>query len=163
MATFSKRGKGGFESADLRLLEAIRVQDQGLRALLCTLARRGVALRRSAPQRARRWLDELSVHPLFKGGQFLFDLLEWEDFMLEGDSPALLDANAARVALERIAGVLRALSAGLDGRAQEPVALDPLASLRPEAMPALEAGFYLYHDVVLGAVSLLVEQGAGGG
>lgn len=155
----SKPSKTAFGPADLKLLAAIRTQDAGLRALLCTLARHGVALRTRAPARAARWLDELSVHPFYKGGQFLFDLLEWEDFMLDGPAPELLDANAARVALDRVAAALRALAAGLEAPASEGVAIDPMASLRPRALPALEAGFYLYQDVVLGALDLITETG----
>ncbi len=155
----SKRNKTAFGPADLKLLSAIRTQDAGLRALLCTLARHGVAMRTQAPERAARWLDELSVHPLYKGGQFLFDLLEWEDFMLDGPAPEVLDANAARVALDRVAVALRALAAGTDPAAFEGVAIDPMASLRPAALPALEAGFYLYQDVVLGALALITETG----
>ena len=34
------------------------------------------------------------MHPYYKGGQFLFDLLEWEDFMLDGEPPPLLDEAA---------------------------------------------------------------------
>ena len=67
----------GFVPADLLLLATLRRHDQALRAVLCTLARHGVALRRDAPGRSAAWLDALSVHPVFKGGQFLFDLLEW--------------------------------------------------------------------------------------
>lgn len=154
----SKRSKAAFGPVDLKLLAAIRTQDAGLRALLCTLARHGVALRTGAPERAARWLDELSVHPFYKGGQFLFDLLEWEDFMLDGPAPELLDANAARVALDRMSAALRAL-AGAEQPASEGVAIDPMASLRPAALPALEAGFYLYQDVVLGALALITETG----
>jgi len=39
-------------------------------------------MRRDEPERARGLLEALGVWPLYKGGQFLFDLLEWEDFML---------------------------------------------------------------------------------
>lgn len=152
----TSRQPAAFGPADLKLLGAIRTQDAGLRALLCTLARHGVKMRHEAPARARRWLDELSVHPFYKGGQFLFDLLEWEDFMVDGPPPEVLDANAARVALDRVAAALRALAAGLDEAAAEGVAIDPLASLRPAALPALEPGFYLYQDVVLGALALIV-------
>jgi uncharacterized repeat protein (TIGR01451 family) len=62
----------------------------GLRAVLCTLARRGVAIRQDDPQRARHILDALASWPFYKGGQFLFDLLEWEDFMIDGEPPPVL-------------------------------------------------------------------------
>lgn len=140
--------------ADLRLLDAIHLHDRSLRALLCTLARHGVALRRAAPVRAQAWLDRVASHPYFKGGQFLFDLLEWEDFMLDGDAPPVLEADAARVALGRLAQGLRALVAAIDGEevAQALAAME--GEPAGEALPSLEPGFYLFHDVVLGAVAL---------
>jgi hypothetical protein len=151
------RRANGFGPADLSLLSAIRTQDANLRALLCTLARTGVAMRRESPKRARRWLDELSVHPLFKGGQFLFDLLEWEDFMLDGDAPGVLDANVVRAGLDRIAAGLHAMTASLEGREAPTLDIDLTALGKSSALPQLEAGFYLYHDVVLGAVTVLAN------
>ncbi|NUT46320.1 MAG: hypothetical protein HOV94_03220, partial [Saccharothrix sp.] len=61
-----------------------------LREVLCTLARRGRAIRLTEPRRARRILDALAPWPFYKGGQFLFDLLEWEDFMIDGEPPRVL-------------------------------------------------------------------------
>ncbi|GCB53162.1 hypothetical protein [Streptomyces sp. NL15-2K] len=61
-----------------------------LRQCLCTLARHGVALRQRAPARARLLLDTVRPWPLYKGGQFLFDLMEWEDLMVDGDPPPLM-------------------------------------------------------------------------
>ncbi len=147
----------GFAAADLRLLDVIRGHDRGLRTVLCTLARHGVALRRDQPQRATTWLDELAPHPMFKGGQFLFDLLEWEDFMLDGDAPPVLGANAVRLTLDRLAAALRVVGAGLEGIPIAPVTIDLAGADSAEDLPALEAGFYLYHDVVLGALSLWVD------
>ena len=144
---------------DRALMEAIRSHDAGLRALLCTLARHGVAMRRAQPARARAWLDALAPHPYYKGGQFLFDLLEWEDFMLDGEEPPLLDAAAVSRALDRIAQALRAVGAAIDGQATA-AAVEVAAPGAEEALPPLEAGFYLYRDVVLGAVSLLTGQQA---
>ncbi|MEU4449183.1 hypothetical protein AB0K14_28465 [Actinosynnema sp. NPDC050801] len=69
-----------------------------LRGVLCTLARRGVAVRRDDPRRARQILDALAPWPFYKGGQFLFDLLEWEDFMIDGEPPPVV-SRAELVAL----------------------------------------------------------------
>jgi hypothetical protein len=159
MAQAGKRRSDAFGPADLDLLSAIRGHDGNLRALLCTLARTGVALRNASPKRAQRWLDELSVHPLFKGGQFIFDLLEWEDFMLDGEAPPLLDGNTARVALDRVAASLRAFTASFEGREPAAVEIDLSILGRGPALPELQAGFYLYHDVVLGAISMLTRAG----
>ncbi len=152
----------GFAPADLLLLATLRRHDQALRAVLCTLARHGVALRRDAPGRSAAWLDALSAHPVFKGGQFLFDLLEWEDFMLDGDAPPALDGPAVQQALDRLAAGLRSLAAGLGAPAGVPLTIDIDATAAPgHALPALEAGFYLYHDVVLGALALCTGQAGG--
>jgi len=145
----------GFGPADLRLLDAIRLHDRSLRVLLCTVARHGVALRLAAPARAQAWLDQLATHPYFKGGQFLFDLLEWEDFMLDGDAPPLLDADAARVALDRIALGLRSIASAIAGE-QVATALESIHGAQADdELPPLESGFYLFHDVVLGAIALI--------
>jgi hypothetical protein len=158
MSAQPPRDDDGFGQADWRLLDAIRLHDRSLRALLCTVARHGVALRLSAPVRAQAWLDQLARHPYFKGGQFLFDLLEWEDFMLDGDPPALLDAEAARVALDRIAQGLRSIAAAIDGE-QVATALATLgAAGAHEELPPLESGFYLFNDVVLGGIALVAGR-----
>ncbi|MEU4805054.1 hypothetical protein [Actinosynnema sp. NPDC023587] len=75
---------------DRAVLRLVRRTNDRLRELLCTLARRGVALRRATPDRARCILDALAPWPFYKGGQFLFDLLEWEDLMIDGPPPAVL-------------------------------------------------------------------------
>ena len=145
-------------AADFQLLSAIRRHDLGLRTVLCTLARHGVALRRDQPARAQTWLDELAPHPMFKGGQFLFDLLEWEDFMLDGPAPPTLDGPALQLALARLTDSLRALSAALGGQpAPATVTADvPGAGLE---LPELESSFYMYPDVVLGVLALLTQAG----
>lgn len=73
--------------ADVQLIEQIVKTTQGGSRLLCTLARRGKALERDAPQRAALLLDAVRFHPLYKGGRLTFDMLEIEDLMLDG-SPA---------------------------------------------------------------------------
>jgi hypothetical protein len=91
---------------DRLLLASLARGGEWLRALLCTLARRGVALRTASPARARALLDALAPLPLYKGGQFLFDLLEWEDFMLDGPEPPILPTTLDGRALAQIAAQL---------------------------------------------------------
>ncbi|MEU1403975.1 hypothetical protein ABZ471_16655 [Streptomyces sp. NPDC005728] len=78
---------GTAETQDAAVLDLVRRGNARTRAVLCTLARHGIAMRREEPERAARLLEVLGVWPVYKGGQFLFDLLEWEDFMLDGDPP----------------------------------------------------------------------------
>ncbi|MFF8030981.1 MULTISPECIES: hypothetical protein [unclassified Streptomyces] len=178
-----------------------------LRQCLCTLARHGVALRRHDPERARELLDAVRPWPLYKGGQFLFDLMEWEDLMVDGDPPPLMPAERIRSActlpvqwLAVATAEAPAATGSVPGR-RTAAALDlPLRLLAatartavlgaaqdltdllgtpvteagaddgsghdvtgPEAgaegtdaeLPPLEAGFYLYEDVILGALAVL--------
>ncbi len=80
----------GLMPEDVVKFEFIRQGNDWLRAVLCTLARRGVAFRQAHPARAQRILEILSRLPMYKGGQFLFDLMEWEDFMLDGPPPPVV-------------------------------------------------------------------------
>jgi hypothetical protein len=48
-----------------------------------------VVFRQDDPERASQLLQVLSPFPCYKAGQFLFDLLEWEDFMLDGPEPPI--------------------------------------------------------------------------
>lgn len=145
---------GDFTSEDLALFRHLRAGNAWLRALLATLARRGVAFRRDHPERARAWLDELAVFPYYKAGQFLFDLLEWEDFVLDEPAetlPTALDLEAVR----RLSDALGSVQAHLDGAVPlEPAQRPPfLVTLADETeLPPLEGGFYLYQDVVLGVL-----------
>lgn len=141
---------------DRALVEAIRAHDAGLRALLCTLARHGLAMRRAQPARAQAWLDALAPHPYYKGGQFLFDLLEWEDFMLDGEAPPLLDAAAVVRALDRVAHALRAVAAEIDGQPSGP-AVRTVAAVPDDTLPSLAGDLYLFPCVVLGALALLTK------
>ena len=100
----------------------------------------GVAWRRAEPDRARDWLQALETHPFYKGGQVLFDLLEWEDFMLDGPA-ATADSNEVGAFLERVAAWL-----GLP---------QPDSTIAGN-LPPLEPGFYLYRDVVLGGIAAAV-------
>jgi hypothetical protein len=141
-----------FRPEDISLLESLREGGGWLRGVLITLARRGVTLRRESPERAQAILDALTTFPYYKGGQFLFDLLELEDFMLNGPAPALMPNVLDASALQRIAGALNAVRQSIDGSPVE----EPLRGITVEGggvgetLEALEPGFYLYQDVVLG-------------
>jgi hypothetical protein len=140
-----------FGPADLTLLSALAQHNAAARAVLCTLARRGAAMRRDQPERASAWIDALGVHPYYKGGQFLFDLLEWEDFMLDGEPPPVLDEVALAALLNQYARMLRALAEALG---QAVVAVAPPAEVAESApdLPPLSGSAYLFPDVVLGLV-----------
>src|SRR5512141_796200 len=104
--------------------------------LLAALAHHNAAaLRRDDPARARAWIEALSVHPYYKGGQFLFDLLEWEDFMLDGEAPPVLDEVTVAAALDRAARVLDALRAAIDSR---PLEVQPVATRVAVSDPAVD-------------------------
>jgi hypothetical protein len=84
---------GPLTPTDHRAFAFLGQVNSSLRQCLCTLARHGVALRRDAPERARLLLDTVRPWPLYKGGQFLFDLMEWEDLMVDGDPPPVMPAE----------------------------------------------------------------------
>lgn len=147
-----------FGPADLKLVSALQQHNAALRVVLCTLARRGAALRRDEPARAQDWIDTLGPHPYYKGGQFLFDLLEWEDFMLDGEPPPLLDDAALAAVLNQYAQMLRALGAAIT---KAPVdAVPPPTTVASEGLtlPPLNGSLYLYPDVVLGLISMLTRD-----
>jgi hypothetical protein len=153
-----------FGPADLKLVAALRQHNAALRVVLCTLARRGAALRRDEPARAQAWIDTLGPHPYYKGGQFLFDLLEWEDFMLDGEPTAPLDDAALSAALSQYAQMLRALGTAIaQTPAGAPVAAAPSAILvqAGPALPPLSGSLYLYPDVVLGLISMITRGPTG--
>ncbi|MFD7299527.1 MULTISPECIES: hypothetical protein [Streptomyces] len=81
---------GPLTPTDHRAFAFLGQVNSSLRQCLCTLARHGVALRRHTPERARLLLDTVRPWPLYKGGQFLFDLMEWEDLMVDGDPPPVM-------------------------------------------------------------------------
>jgi hypothetical protein len=178
-----------------------------LRQCLCTLARHGVALRRLDPERARVLLDAVRPWPLYKGGQFLFDLMEWEDLMVDGDPPPLMPAErivsactlpvqwlaattaetpaatrhvpgqrtaaALDLPLRLLAATARTAVLGAaqdltdllgtpatqadtaDDSGHDATTLEAGAEGTDAELPPLEAGFYLYEDVVLGALAVL--------
>lgn len=167
-------GPSPLHEDDLLALAAFARGGEWLRGVACMLARRGVAFRLAHPERARALIDALERSPLYKMGQFLFDLTEWEDFMVDGPPPPPVPTALDARALARLATLLRRVQAHLDGSegngaggpggaggggptisvAGMTVALEPTAMVNAhdEALPPLEAGFYLYQDVVLGAL-----------
>lgn len=141
---------------DLALLGTAQRGNEWLRAILCTLARRGLAFRRHAPERSAALLAALSRYPIYKAGQFLFDLLEWEDFMLDGPPPPIVPTALDPRALQRLADLLEQVRAHLDGETVATPFMSP-ADVRfdtdaAEALPALEPSLYLYQEVVLGVL-----------
>lgn len=137
---------------DLILLASVRRGNDWLRAVLCTLARRGVAFRNAHPERAGALLEVLATLPLFKGGHFLFDLMEWEDFMLDGPAPPIVPTVLDAAALFRIAAFLERTKTFFDGGVvPELSGLQVTGGAMTDVdLPPLEAGFYLYQDAVLG-------------
>ncbi|MFI1367280.1 hypothetical protein [Streptomyces griseochromogenes] len=202
---------GPLTSTDHRAFAFLGGTNSCLRQCLCTLARHGVALRRREPERARVLLDTVRPWPLYKGGQFLFDLMEWEDLMIDGEPPPLMSrerivsacvlpvqwlaaataqaptaaklipgqrtANALDLPLRLLVSTART---ALQGAAQDLTDLlsTPAPHVGPDDTghgttsdaaaddaaddertddepPPLEAGFYLYEDVTLGALVVL--------
>ncbi|MEU3862039.1 hypothetical protein AB0F03_32545 [Streptomyces sp. NPDC028722] len=196
---------GPLTPTDHRAFAFLGQVNSSLRQCLCTLARHGVALRRDSPERARLLLDTVRPWPLYKGGQFLFDLMEWEDLMVDGEPPPVLPTerivSAATFPVQWLAAATseapaatRAVpgqrtAAALDlplrllattartaflGAAQDLTDLLGTPTPRPGAEddtdpgpgpgpaqptapepPPLEAGFYLYEDVILGTLTVL--------
>lgn len=150
----SKESAKELSPEDLALLAGLRRGNDWLRAVLCTLARRGLGFRQRHPARAEQLLAALSRYPYFKAGQFLFDLMEWEDFMLDGEVPPLAPTTLDGPALQRMAGLLNTFRAHLDGG--QPIVVPEVDTLLPlfvpedEDLPPLEPSLYLYHEVVLG-------------
>lgn len=148
----------GLTGSDHAALDAFVRGNAWLKSLLCTLARRGVALRRDHPARARTLLEVLSVYPLFKAGRFLFDLLELEDFMIDGEPPGVMPSALNAAALAQLAFFLNQLKSAVDGNASAAAAprpeipADVVIGPTDSDLPPLEAGYYLYEDVVLGAL-----------
>lgn len=165
---------GPLSGGDLAALAAVARGNEWTRSVLCTLARRGVALRQREPARADALIDAVSTWPWFKAGQFLFDLMEWEDFMVDGEPPPVIPTVLDATALARFSKLLGQLQGALDGAAAGPVPpmqhVEPQAgeacgegAAVPEDLPELEQGFHLYRDVVLGvftAISPLLQEGS---
>lgn len=162
-------GLPGFEflsEEEAALMAAIANGNKWLRAVLCTLARRGVAYRQADPRRAQEVLRTLAPLPYYKGGQFLFDLMEWEDFMLDGPPPPVVPTTLDARSLSRIAGLLNNIQQHLDGNMGEDgrgrtAGAD--AVVDDDNLPPLEPGLYLYQDVVLGIVVSVLRSRPGPG
>ena len=152
---------------DRKLLARVAAGNDWLRSVLCTLARHGTALRREDPARAEELIARLSPWPWFKGGQFLFDLLEWEDFMVDGPPPPALPTVLQPENWERLDNLLASVRALVDAAhptsgASAPADAPGISSLVPSVsamvdrftsdadLPPLEPGLHLYRDVVLG-------------
>jgi hypothetical protein len=194
---------GPLTPTDHRAFAFLGQVNSSLRQFLCTLARHGVALRRDTPERAGVLLDTVRPWPLYKGGQFLFDLMEWEDLMVDGDPPPLMPTerivSACALPVQLIAGATKEApgvaklvpgqrtTAALDlplrllattarttllGAAQDLTDLlgpratpdddagyatdpEPVTDETVTELPPLEAGFYLYEDIALGALAVL--------
>jgi hypothetical protein len=133
-------------------LQALARGNEWLRAVLCTLARRGVAYRQADARRAQAILSILSPFPYYKAGQFLFDLMEWEDFMLDGPPPPILGTVMDWRAIQNLGAWLQELQSYLDGNVPAPTLPGFLVQGQgsSENLPPLEPGYYLYQDVVLG-------------
>ena len=131
----------GLTPGDLALIGFAARRDEELRSGLAALARLGVKLRRADPARAIALIEQFETHPFYKAGQTLFDLWEMEDFLLDGDPPPLTPTA--------LAATLTALAARLQ--------LPPLGLPELGNLPALEAGFYLYRDVVLGLLGVISD------
>ena len=137
------------------LMAAVANGNQWLRAILCTLARRGVAYRMAHPRKAQELLRTLAPLPYYKGGQFLFDLMEWEDFMVDGPPPPIVPTTLDARALGRVAALLNQIQQHLDGA----IGTDGQGRsaglgqvVDDDNLPPLEPGLFLYQDVVLGIV-----------
>lgn len=142
---------------DKAVLDAIGQGSDWFRAVLCTLARRGVAFRQQHAERALKILDALSTSPFYKSGQFLFDLMELEDFMLDETPPEIVATALDVNALNRLAVLLNSIKGYLDGavvpQTSESSGLEVLSNVVvSENLPPLEASFCLYQDVILGLV-----------
>ena len=148
---------------DVDMLLAVARANDWMRAALHTLARRGTALRQQDSERAFELLQLLSPHPFYKAGQFLFDLLEWEDFIVDGPPPESIDTVLNTDSIEAVSGILRGLKGYLDGALSRDMSIvtsfDPMAFVHVEAdLPPLEPGFYLYQDIVLGLLHTVVQR-----
>lgn len=157
MTSNEKPTNGILQPEDKAILEAIERGSEWFRAVLCTLARRGVAFRQQHSERAKQILEALSTSPFYKSGQFLFDLMELEDFMLDETAPAVVPTALDAAALNRLAVLLNSIKAHLDGAVEqetpESSTLEVLSNVVvTEELPPLEASFYLYQDVILGLV-----------
>jgi len=127
---------------DRQIIELMAARNEELRSLFATLARLGVQWRRAENARCQDWITTLESHPFYKAGQVVFDLFEWEDFILDGSNPADVNLDL----LPRLNSFL----ANIDGIPEIPNIEFTIN------LPKLEPGFYLYRDVILGGIWLIV-------
>jgi hypothetical protein len=89
------------------VLNQIKAGTFATRAFLCAIARRGKAITRDEPARAKALLGALRNHPVYRAGRVIFDLMELEDLMLDGEAPEQMsgyfDAHMARVLARSLA------------------------------------------------------------
>jgi hypothetical protein len=158
---------------DLNALQEIKRSNEWLRAILCTLARRGVSFRKKHPERSKEILMILIPLPYFKAGQFLFDLMEWEDFMLDGPPPPVLTTVLDTRAIKQLTSLFNMIKSHFDG-SQSPNAGQAESAgnlfgqhlhveisnliVDDRQLPPLESGFYLYQDVVLGIYASALQS-----
>ncbi len=151
----SPGGGQPLQPQDLELLAQLGQANEWTRSLLWSLARRGTLLRQRDPRRAEALLGVLAAWPWYKAGQFVFDLLEWEDFIVDGPPPPEFRGDID-VVINRLVRLLRTWTSQLAGTPLEPAQDDSSsqedASVTFEELPELEPGFYLYQDVVLGVL-----------
>jgi hypothetical protein len=157
------QGFTNLQPEDIEMLLSVARANDWMRAALHTLARRGVALRQQHADRAFELLQILSPHPFYKAGQFLFDLLEWEDFIVDGPPPDSIDTILNTESLHAVSGVFRGLKGYLDGALPRDMSImtsfDPMTFVSlEEDLPPLEPGFYLYQDIVLGLLRTVVQR-----
>lgn len=131
---------------DRQIIGLMAARNEDLRSLFATLARLGVQWRHAENARCQEWITTLEPHPFYKAGQVIFDLFEWEDFILDGSNPADVSLNL----LPRLNSFL----ANIEGMPEIPI-IDLTMHL-----PELEPGFYLYRDVILGGLWLIVTAAA---
>ena len=148
---------------DVEILTNLARSNEWLRAVLHTLARRGTAFRQRYPERAFELLQILAPFPFYKAGQFLFDLLEWEDFIVDGSSPRPRSEVFDTGSLRAVGSVLRGLRGYVDGALPREMNMfngfDPMDFVMSEGdLPPLQPGFYLYQDIVLGLLRTVVQR-----
>jgi hypothetical protein len=156
-------GARPLRTQDLELLAELGRANEWTRSLLCTLARRGAWLRLHDPERAEALLGAVATWPWYKAGQFVFDLLEWEDFMVDGPHPPEFVGNIDP-AVRRLVRLLRGAAAHLDATLPEweeeaEGSAHPGPRVPVGELPALEPGFYLYPDVVIGILLSVLGGG----
>ena len=160
MSSSSTDPESHLRAEDIALLESLRSGGEWLRAILGTLARRGRSFRNADPERTRALLDALSVYPWYKGGQFLFDLMEWEDFLIDGPPPMLVPTTLDAATLSRLAAIFEQVRLHFDSATkQQGVGIQISNSLATDQdLPDVEPGMYLSEDVVLGIIQSVLPS-----